>query len=368
MEFHDTTPTDPEDDDDDPSSLPYSARSHLDDDDDPPHGFATHTAFDAYFAHASKPSRTSPAVFSHLVPPLTPAAYAAALARLPPPRPLWTDPRPRAALFARWRTELRAGFHLLLHGYGSKRAVLTAFARALARAAPVLVANAHAPAFALPPLLAALPAPAPDADADTAALYVVLHGADAPALRTPKARAALAASPAPRASASSRPSTTSPPPPRSAARSASSSAPAARGCGTTSRRSRRARGGKAAAGPGPGPGPGAVAEGAARHVLASVTQKARRLFALLGARQLALMGADGAAGAGAAFGYAQLFGAARDEFIATNDTALRALLGEFRDHGLVVSTAAGGAGEALWIPMRRDALAKIVGELQVEQA
>ena len=112
-----------------------------------------------------------------------------------------------------------------------------------------------------------------------------------------------------------------------------------------------------------------VAEDAARHVLAAVTQRARRLFALLGGRQLALMGADNPAAQGQGLGYAQLFGAARDEFIATNDTALRALLGEFRDHGLVVAaaTAGAGAGEALWIPMRRDALAKLVGELQAEQ-
>ena len=39
---------------------------------------------------------------------------------------------------------------------------------------------------------------------------------------------------------------------------------------------------------------------------------------------------------------------------------LRALLGEFRDHGMVVATT-GAGGEAMWIPMRRDALMKIVG-------
>ena len=68
-----------------------------------------------------------------------------------------------------------------------------------------------------------------------------------------------------------------------------------------------------------------------------------------------------------AYDYDRLFGAARDNFIATSDTALRALLGEFRDHGLVVTVAAAqGGAEAMWIPMRRDALLKIVGDLQAE--
>ena len=66
-----------------------------------------------------------------------------------------------------------------------------------------------------------------------------------------------------------------------------------------------------------------------------------------------------------AYDYDRLFAVARDNFVATSDTALRALLGEFRDHGLVVTTTAQGA-EAMWIPMRRDALLKIVGDLQAE--
>ncbi|KAH9934952.1 origin recognition complex, subunit 2, partial [Fomitopsis serialis] len=134
-------------------------------------------------------------------------------------------------------------------------------------------------------------------------------------------------------------------------------------------------------------GPRLVSETAARHVLASVTQKARRLFVLLGSKQLELMasatgaagpaaasGEAGTAGQDAAYDYERLFGAAREEFIATSDTALRALLGEFRDHGLVVSAVApvgaggSGGGEALWIPMRREALTKVVDELKREGA
>ena len=126
---------------------------------------------------------------------------------------------------------------------------------------------------------------------------------------------------------------------------------------------------------GGGGGAGAlVTETAARHVLASVTAKAKKLFVLLGSKQLEVMDAPGGAGDGAqeraaggdgAYDYDRLFAAARDNFVATNDTALRALLGEFRDHGMVVATT-GAGGEAMWIPMRRDALLKIVGELKAE--
>ena len=138
----------------------------------------------------------------------------------------------------------------------------------------------------------------------------------------------------------------------------------------------------AAAGVGGAPGAALVTEIAARHVLASVTQKAKKLFVLLGAKQLEVMD-DGAAADAAdkdkggakakeapgegAYDYDRLFGAARDNFIATSDTALRALLGEFRDHGLVVTVAAAqGGAEAMWIPMRRDALLKVVGDLKAE--
>ncbi|TBU22947.1 origin recognition complex subunit 2-domain-containing protein [Dichomitus squalens] len=118
----------------------------------------------------------------------------------------------------------------------------------------------------------------------------------------------------------------------------------------------------------------AVTETAARHVLASVTQKAKKLFVLLGTRQLEK--ADGGGedeeerererGNEAAYDYDRLFAAARDNFVATNDTALRALLAEFRDHGLVVATTSAAGAETLWIPMRREGLLRIVGELQAE--
>jgi origin recognition complex subunit 2 len=63
--------------------------------------------------------------------------------------------------------------------------------------------------------------------------------------------------------------------------------------------------------------------------------------------------------------YDTLFNLARDNFVATNDTALRALLGEFRDHGLVVTVGTGamGSGEMLWIPLRKERLTKLLDGL-----
>ncbi|EGN94721.1 hypothetical protein SERLA73DRAFT_187781 [Serpula lacrymans var. lacrymans S7.3] len=62
--------------------------------------------------------------------------------------------------------------------------------------------------------------------------------------------------------------------------------------------------------------------------------------------------------------YDQLFHLARDHFLATSDGALRALLGEFKDHGLVVSSATGEQStEVMWIPMRRERLIRVLETL-----
>jgi len=108
----------------------------------------------------------------------------------------------------------------------------------------------------------------------------------------------------------------------------------------------------------------AMTETAARHILASVTQKAKKLFVLMAQKQLTMMAEEGDFEAPDDFqrfalAYDILFTSARDNFIATNDTALKSLLGEFRDHSLVMSSGS-GAGEVLWIPLRKERLAKVV--------
>ncbi|KAL5512966.1 ORC2 [Sanghuangporus vaninii] len=117
---------------------------------------------------------------------------------------------------------------------------------------------------------------------------------------------------------------------------------------------------------------GTIAEGATRHVLASVTAKAKRLFALLCNKQRLAMDAAAAessssasvqSGPHVAISYELLFAAARDEFIATSDTAMQALLGEFRDHGLVVSSNTQESGPGLWIPLSKEALSRLASEI-----
>ncbi|TBU24837.1 hypothetical protein BD311DRAFT_867916 [Dichomitus squalens] len=61
--------------------------------------------------------------------------------------------------------------------------------------------------------------------------------------------------------------------------------------------------------------------------------------------------------------YDWLFAAARDNFVATNNTALLALLSELQDHRVVVATTGAAGAEALWIPLRREGPLTIVGEL-----
>jgi len=113
-----------------------------------------------------------------------------------------------------------------------------------------------------------------------------------------------------------------------------------------------------------------MSESAAQHILASVTQKAKKMFKLMATKQLAVTEEDGEGQTQDDFerygiSYDTLFTSARDNFIATNDTAMRALLGEFRDHNLIVGAGTGGA-EILWIPMRRERLNKVVKGLGVE--
>ena len=412
-------------------------------DDDPiqeSSSLSTFTSFDAYFAHASRPSRTSSNVFSHLVQPLSTDEYATSLARTFYPLPFSSAParlldETRHAHMPRYLLELAAGFNLLFYGLGSKRAALNELARAcaqMARAHVVVIdgvwrggggGQGMLSASDIGAALARLPgapqdvqgvseflsSPIPPSSSSSSSsssllkggrqrrrLVLIVHNADAPALRAAgKARTmlgALAALEGVQVAASVdhinapllwtstemlarrwlwHDLTTLAPydvelagSDPASLRAVSSSARA----GTTT---------TAAAAEGGGLGGGQVGmmtETAARHVLVAVTQRARKLFALMGRRQL-----DALADAGdvdpttpaqaaevAAITYDMLFNLARDHFIATNDTALRALLGEFRDHGLVVTVGTGamGSGEMLWIPLRKERLTKLLDGLQ----
>ncbi|KAI9443229.1 origin recognition complex, subunit 2 [Lactarius indigo] len=386
-------------------------------DDNPDDGPGSYTSFDAYFLHASRPSRTSSNVFSQLVQPLSPDEYAASL-----PRAFYTLPFSDASTrlleqshrphLPRYLLELAEGFNLLFYGLGSKRRVLNELARACATRARahVLVLNAFQPSFSTRDILTTLAhLPGEPQDVDGVAqflsssgrrrrLVLVVHNIDAPALRTtPKARAllaALAALDGVQVAASVdhvvgapllwtstemlarrwlwHDLTTLAP---YDAELAAADPASLRAAPTTARGSSGGAlvEGSGAAVAGLGVGVGQMTETAAVHVLAAVTQRARKLFVLMGQRQLEALADAGnveptnpADSGDVAIAYDVLFNLARDNFIATNDTALRALLGEFRDHRLVVtiSTGAMGAGEMLWIPLRKERLKKLLDGLQ----
>ncbi|KAH9969611.1 origin recognition complex, subunit 2, partial [Russula dissimulans] len=405
------------------------------------------TSFEAYFQHASRPSRTSSNVFSQLVQPLSADEYAASLSRSFYPLPFSPAANAHVAqlqhahraahLLPRYLLELAEGFNLLFYGLGSKRAALNDLARAThaagaragagAGATHVLVINGFLPSCSARDIGAAL-ARLPGAPQgvqgnnkkekekneknESRRLVLVVHNMDAPALRAPKARSllrALAALNGVQLAASvdhiNAPlqwtstellagrwlwhdlttlapydvelATADP----ASLRGAPATAPA-----TTTTAGAGAGAPSGVGGSGGAAGGQTMTETAARHVLAAVTQRARKLFMLIGRRQLDALAATsgsgiGGGGAGAvmvpttpaeagqvAISYDMLFNLARDHFVATNDTALRALLGEFKDHGLVVTVGTGamGSGEMLWIPLRRERLTKLLDGLEQE--
>jgi origin recognition complex subunit 2 len=447
---------------------------------------STLTSFDTYFLHASRPSRTSSNVFSHLVQPLSVDEYTASLSRsfYPLPFPTTTSassvsvsdasgashapragpvqPQPLEAAYhrshlPRYLLELAEGFNLIFYGFGSKRHALNDLARACATATPgrghghyhtppahVLVLNGFLPSFSARDIIATLarlpgapqgvqgvaqflvdpladPPPATTTATTTfpsgqkqrrsaylRRLVLVIHNMDAPALRAPKTRALLAALASLNGVqiAASVDHINAPLLWRSTellagrwlwhdlttlaaydAELAGADPASLRGVPAL-RTGGVAAGAPDSMGVGVGVGMGVgvggqMTETAARHVLAAVTQRARKLFVLMGRRQLdalADVGSDNNNSAAAvvdpttsaevgevAIGYDMLFNLARDHFVATNDTALRALLGEFKDHGLVVTvgTSAGmGSGERLWIPLRKERLTKLLDSLE----
>ncbi|KAF8999143.1 origin recognition complex subunit 2-domain-containing protein [Cyathus striatus] len=381
------------------------------------------TSFDAYITYTAARAQTSTNVFSQLVMPLSAEEYSDAIAGIKDRRvvpAIATEPL-RSQVFERFMFELDEGFNILCYGFGSKRKLLNDFATEYcSKSGYVVVANGFQPDFSLKDLLNSIEnvpgiqdveitSSAVDGQAQRIYeffarpeqkihLYLIIHNIDAAPLRAAKAKSILsflALNPrihivasvdhinAPLLwssyeSAMRKPDNVSESDPVRGfswlwhdlttlesydfelAFTDKASISGAHGGGP------RRKADAAAA------GAAAMSETAALHILASVTQKAQKLFSLLGTKQLESIDEAGE-GAGTQdlqqFGlsYDALFNAARDNFIATNDTALRSLLGEFRDHGLVVSAQAGsGGGEVLWIPLRKERLVNVLQSLQVE--
>ncbi|KAL5492177.1 ORC2 [Sanghuangporus weigelae] len=392
--------------------------------------------FDAFFTQINRASKTSSDVFSQLVSPLTPEEFHERIRAVRQPalkERISVLESSHSEYFPAYMAELASGFNLLFYGFGSKRKALNDFARRCAKKGHVVVANAFFPNFTLKDFLASaekvIDAPVMD---DVGAghegqcrrilekysrkptarhLFLIIHNIDGQTLRSERSKnclAVLAAHPSIHIVASIDhimtpllwSTTESFAQPRRA-QSDHSSKESHNSLGqalpsggfnwlwhdlTTMHpydfelayADRTSYAGAFAGGRGRGTqaniagAGGTIAEGAARHVLASVTAKAKRLFALLCNKQRLAMDAAAAessssapvhSGPHVAISYELLFAAARDDFIATSDTAMQALLGEFRDHGLVVSANTQESGPGLWIPLAKEALSRLASEI-----
>ncbi|KAJ7207173.1 origin recognition complex, subunit 2 [Mycena pura] len=382
------------------------------------------TSFDAFFKLSAAKAATSSNIFSALVQPLSMEEYIEAIAQEAPGEKrleslILREPA-RSALFAQLLCELNEGFNVVCYGFGSKRSILNEFATSqCAKKGHVVVVNGFHPELSLKDMLnsiedniqgvVALPLSAntPDGQArriydyfwqpKRRDLYLVIHNIDAFLLRTPKAKTYLsllalhprihlvasvdhlnapllwsAAEGAARKSTGGGGGANGTAPARGFAwlwHDVTTLAPydaelaSADRTSITGAHARRQRelGGVPAGGAG-----AALSDTAVRHVLAAVTDRAQKLFVLMGRRQLASIDTDDPpvdALQPHAVPYEVLFPLAQREFISTGDTQLRAQLGEFRDHGLVVSAQAGVGGEVLWIPIRKERLVRILALL-----
>jgi origin recognition complex subunit 2 len=383
------------------------------------------TTFDAYFTQSSARSQTSTNVFSSLVPPLTADEYAEAISSastrpgLTPIQPSLLSEPSRDLLFSRFLREMAEGFNLLMYGFGSKRRVLNQFATDFcSKSGHVVVANGFQPDFTIKDLLTSVESVPGVSSLEVTSttiesqarrvydffaestqkrhLYIIIHNIDAAPLRSARAKSCLtllALNPRIHIVASidhinaallwssselsarkkeiplsgSVPSrgyawlwhdlTTLASYDFELAYADRSSLSGAHGGGARRKNDISSQ------------NPTAMTETAALHILASVTQKAQKLFVLMGKRQVESIEAGDTTSNDLqqfAIGYDILFTTARDNFIASNDTALRSLLGEFRDHNLVAGQATSGGGEVLWIPLRKERLANVLRSLQAD--
>ncbi|KAJ7606855.1 origin recognition complex, subunit 2 [Roridomyces roridus] len=380
------------------------------------------TAFDAYFTLSAAKAATSSNVFSSLIQPLSAEEYTEAitsdsLGSKQLHSRILLEPA-RSALFSRLLCELNEGFNILCYGFGSKRNILNQFASSrCSKAGHVIVVNGFQPELSIRDMLdsienvpgiTSLPLASSTTDSQTRRiydffsrsrkqrhLYLVIHNIDGFLMRTPKAKAplsVLALHPhihviasvdhinSPLLWSSSEATarkdgfvSAGQTPPRGFAwlwHDLTTLSPYdfelsfADRTSVTGAHARKQRDTDTSAQPS---GP-AMSETAALHVLAAVNDRAQKLFNLMGRRQLASIDAgdpvvDNLRDFGIA--YDILFPLARDQFVAMNDGAMRALLGEFRDHGLVVSAQGSSGGEVLWIPLRKERLSNILKSLNI---
>ncbi|PVF94645.1 origin recognition complex subunit 2 [Serendipita vermifera] len=386
----------------------------------PMENFINKTAFDMYFAHASSRAKVSQNVLTSLVEPLTHQEVLELEKEVGRKAEASTEiqrlGRFHESYFPYYWMELHNGFNLLFYGYGSKRNILTAFGKQYcANRGHVVIINGYKKGVNLKSILSAIEG-IPDLihietttagwegqlrriyeffrRTESSPLYLIIHNVDSPPLRDPKVRTSLSTLALhPRIHliasvdninasviwSSSELSARKHPP-----TSSNTSIPPDRGYAwlfhdlTTFRpyidemksrdvSSLPSQGQIFSGTTGTGQ---ALGEEAMSHVLASVTEKAKKLFRLLAKRQMAAIesstgkqptGITGLENYGTQ--YDLLFNEARKEFLATSDVALRALLGEFMDHEMIKS---GGQPEVLWIPAGKEVIRRVLQKLPVD--
>lgn len=374
--------------------------------------FINQTAFDVYFSYASSTLRVSDNVLSSLVEPLTHDEVHTIEQQMQEHADTNEGVQRLCSMhesfFPHYWFELHNGFNLLFHGYGSKRAILTKFGKEYcAKNGNIIIVNGYNKRAGLKTILSAIEQ-IPKLgevslrssglegqlqriygffrDSNNPPLYLIVHNIESPSLRDNKVStllSTLALHPRIHLIASADHINTallwssaevsarkhSPTP-------AGTEIPSHKGYAwlfhdlTTFRPyvielTHRDISTLPAQNQGTGATSGGagqpMSEPAMSHVLASVTEKAKRLFRLLATKQMAAVEEDASSKVTGLEKYGMqydlLFNEARKEFLATSDVALRALLGEFMDHGMVLS---GGTPEVLWIPAGKEILKRVL--------
>lgn len=283
--------------------------------------------------------------------------------------------------FPQWYFELTSGFNLLFYGYGSKRNLLTRFARTHLTDGPLLVVNGYFPSITIKEILTQITSGAlghsgpmgtvqehaafvrayfsqPDHQRRIPRLYLLVHNIDGQQLRSERAQTALgvvASAPNVHLVASVD---------HIGAALLWDAARAARfnwvwHDGTTFdsylvetsfEDSIMVRQGEM----------GARGVG---YVLTSLTDNARGIFKILAEHQIleSLGGGDGSGKAeDLGLPYSAYYTRAREGFFVSNDITFRTQLTEFRDHKIIQSRRAADGSEVLYIPMDAETLTGVL--------
>ncbi|KAK4688882.1 origin recognition complex subunit 2, partial [Tremellales sp. Uapishka_1] len=357
---------------------------------------------DHYFLNQSRSSKTSGASYSSLVEPLSAAFYekytSEARRRGKSKAIVQSIENDYEQRFPQWEMELMEGFNLVFYGFGSKRRVLNSFMMCnLANIGHVVIVNGHFPGLSMKEICntvedslgisAQMDVPKSFTTAlekslfriDTFCtasphpLFLCIHNIDAPAMKTAKSLAALAtlvknpnihlvtsfdhlnaplllASPSWNWVYHNLTTFDDYDLELTYSKLSSSSANLA---------SNQHDG---------------ISEESVLQILASVPPNAKRLFKLLLAKQVeslppgeSIVTAQNQVAPVYGIDLDILMGLAKEKFIAREEERFMALMGEFKDHGVVVEAIVDGEGRSgrwVWVPIAKGGLERILQSLK----